>query len=312
MENTSYALKIAGATLIAIMIIALIVFVFQRLSSYQQSEEDVVSRENRSQFNATFEVYDKSLMYGTDVLSCLNQAESNNQRYVYNIYYSDGSAGTYQSRMELMVQVNVTLYTNVQEEIKVYHRDNLTGSIMQTTIAQANEGTNNGYNFRAFSSLNPSGFKLPDVTFYYFTGTQVDDSRVVTNNDDYEKIMWNSATGEKITASLYRLMPGRYNTTIVGNDSGITYSLVSESASNEDIASTGKLIALLSTVTEPEQTIYNDSYTGTGYEGSNAWHSATWVTAAYDFKTKRFKCTDISYNEQGYVNSLSFEEVVDY
>ena len=99
MENASYALKIAAATLIAVLVIALVVFVFQRLSTYQQSEEDAVSRENKSQFNTTFEVYDKSLMYGTDVLSCLNQAESNNQRYVYNIYYSDGSAGTYQSRM---------------------------------------------------------------------------------------------------------------------------------------------------------------------------------------------------------------------
>ena len=293
MENTSYALKIAGATLIAVLIIALIVFVFQRLSSYQQAEEDAVTRENKAQFNATFEVYDKSLMYGTDVLSCLNQAESNNQRYVYNIYYNDGSAGTYQSRMELMVQVNVELLYPVFEEIKVYHRSNLTGGITQTVNGQP-------YNFKPFSNAN--GFELPQVTFYYFTGTQTSDSNIVQNTRPYSDILWSGSN----TLLTSQLEGGEFETNMKAG----SYSLVASSL--EDSKETGMLIALLSTVTEVEQNIYNDSYTGTGDEGSNAWYSATWVTAAYDFKTKRFRCTDISYNEQGYVNSLSFEEVEDY
>ncbi len=292
MENVSYALKIAGATLIAVLVIALIVIVFQSLKSYQQSQEDAVTRENMSEFNTTFEVYNKSLMYGTDVLSCLNQAESNNQKYVYNVYYGeDNSNITYAQRMELMVQVNVTLKTPVQEEIKVYHRSDLTGGITQTANSES-------YNFKPFS--NSKGFKLPQVTFYYFTGTQTSNSDVVQNVRSYNNILWDGAN----TLSTSQLKGGSYNTNM-GAD---TYSLVANST--EESKETGMLIALLSTVTEVEQTIYNDSYTGTGYEGSNAWYSATWITAAYNFKTKKFKCTDISYSESGYVNSLSFEEVI--
>lgn len=294
MENVSYALRIAGATLIAVLIIALITVVFQSLRSYQSAQEEAISRENVSNFNDTFEVYQKSLMYGTDVLSCLNQAENNNQRYVYNIYYGqDNPEITYQQRMDLMVQVYVTLKTNVQEEIKVYHRSNLTGGITQTANTEE-------YNFRPFSSNNPDGFTLPTVTFYYFSGTSSQVGRVNQNTDTYDNLLWNGSNSLKTA----RLKGGRYDTTMTG---GTTYSLVAETASDSD--DTGKLIALLSTVTEQEQTIYNDSYTGTGYEGANSWYNATWVTAAYDFKTKKFKCTGLTYSETGYVNSLSFEEV---
>lgn len=293
MDNVSYALKIAGATLIAVLVIALIVIVFQSLSSYQQSQEDAVTRENMGQFNRTFEVYDKSLMYGTDVLSCLNQAESNNQKYVYNIYYGEDNPNiTYEQRLELLVQVNVTLKDPVQEEIKVYHRDDESRKIMQTA-------NNFQYNFKPFASSK--GFELPQVTFYYFTGTQTSNSNIEQNTQRYDTLLWNGVSNSLSTSS--KLKGGSYNTKMAEG----TYSLVANSSA--DSQETGMLIALLSTVTEVEQTIYNDSYTGTGYNGSNAWYSATWVTAAYNFKTKKFKCTDISYSESGYVNSLSFEEV---
>ncbi len=294
MENMSYALKLAGATLIAVLIIALIALVFTRLSSYQQSQEDAVTRENISNFNNTFEVYQKSLMYGTDVLSCLNQAESNNQKYVYNIYYGqDDPSITYEQRTDLMVQVNVKLKTNVQEEIKVFHRSSLTTSITQTANTEE-------YNFKPFARNNPKGFKLPTISFYYFSGASSENKIVNQNTDTYDNLLWNGAN----TLKTAKLKGGSYDTTMKG---GKTYKLIAESADDSD--DTGKLIALLSTVTEPEQTIYNDSYTGTGYEGSNAWYSATWITAAYNFKTKKFKCTDLTYGENGYVNSLSFEEV---
>lgn len=294
MENVSYALKIAGATLIAVLIIALITIVFQSLRAYQRSQEEAISRENVSNFNDTFEVYQKSLMYGTDVLSCLNQAENNNQRYVYNIYYGqDNPSITYEQRTDLMVQVHVTLKTNVQEEIKVYHRSNLTGGITQTANTEE-------YNFKPFASNNPKGFKIPTVTFYYFSGTSSAVGQVNQNTDTYDNLLWQRANNLKTA----KLQGGRYDTTMTG---GKTYSLIAETPNASD--ETGKLIALLSTVTEQEQTIYNDSYTGTGYEGSNSWYSATWITAAYNFKTKRFKCTGITYGETGYVNSLSFEEI---
>ncbi len=303
MENASYALKIAGATLIAIMVIALISFVFQILKNYQQSQEDAVTRENISQFNATFEVYDKSLMYGTDVLSCLNQAESNNQKYVYSIYYStDNSTVTDELIDELMVQVVVNLENTLEEEIEVYYRDVTSGSIIQTTLSlMQNSGLSSGYNFQPFS--NSKGFSLPNVTFYYFTRESSSSRKIIENTDSYADLVWTTSSDSLSTN--FKLKPGTYKTSITAGE----YKLVADSGTTSENDKTGKLIALLSTVTQYEQTIYNDTYTGSGYTGKNGWYSATWTTAVYDFKTRKFKCTSIGYSEQGYVNYLEFEEV---
>lgn len=309
MENASYALRIAAATLIAVMIIALIVFVFQKLRNYQQSQEDAVTRENMAQFNKTFEVYDKSLMYGTDVLSCLNQAESNNQKYVYNIYSNSNAGATISEELieELMVQVKVTINSPLQEEIKVYYRDASTGTIMQVTESQMkSSGLSNGYNFKPFSTSNSKGFSLPDITFYYFTKETSTTRTINQNTKSYSELLWSGVNN----LATSKLIPGTYYTKMKAIEEG--YYLVAESSDSDDILNTGMLIALLSTVTEYEQTIYNDTYTGTGYTGSNGWYSATWTTAVYDFKTRKFECIDIGYNETGYINYLEFKEIDNY
>ena len=303
MENASYALRIAAATLIAVMIIALIVFVFQKLQNYQQSQEDAVTRENMAQFNKTFEVYDKSLMYGTDVLSCLNQAESNNQKYVYNIYNNSNAGATISEELieELMVQVKVTINTTLQEEIEVYYRDTTTGTIMQITKSQMeSSGLSNGYNFKPFS--NSKGFSLPNITFYYFTKESSTIRTIEQNTKSYSELLWSGVNN----LATSKLIPDTYATKMTAGE----YYIVAENS--DDMLNTGMLIALLSTVTEYEQTIYNDTYTGTGYTGSNGWYSATWTTAVYDFKTRKSECTDIEYNETGYINYLEFKEIDNY
>ena len=304
MENASYALRIAAATLIAVMIIALIVFVFQKLRNYQQSQEDAVTRENMAQFNKTFEVYDKSLMYGTDVLSCLNQAESNNQKYVYNIYSNSNSGDSITSELieELMVQVKVKLETDIEEEIKVYYRNDSTGTIMQVTSAQMASSNLSNYNFKPFS--NSKGFSLPNITFYYFTRETSSTRKIQKYTEGYANLMWTNDSDSLSTN--FKLKPGTYKTSMEKGE----YKLVADEGTSEEQDNTGKLIALLSTVTEYEQTIYNDTYTGTGYTGSNGWYSATWVTTVYDFKTRKFKCSNIGYSDTGYINYLEFEEVV--
>ncbi len=39
------------------------------------------------------------------------------------------------------------------------------------------------------------------------------------------------------------------------------------------------------------------------------WTKIIWKTAAYDFKSKRFKCTKVGYSSEGRVNEICFEEV---
>lgn len=41
----------------------------------------------------------------------------------------------------------------------------------------------------------------------------------------------------------------------------------------------------------------------------NRWTKIIWKTAAYDFKSKRFKCSKVGYSSEGRVNEICFEEV---
>lgn len=294
MENASYALQIAASVLIAVMVIALIVYVFNSLSTYQDNQDEIATRESITEFNEAFEAYAKNLMYGTDVLSCLNKAENNNQKYVYSIYYgTDTSSITWEARETYIVNVSVTIATELEESVVVYVKEN--GKLSEQTKSEC---TNLNIKFKAFSSSNSDGFDVPTVTFYYFTGDTSKEQTINKKTEDYLDLM-----GVSLNRSSWTLTTDTFSTDF---DEG-TYELVpSSNPSSSEIEESGMLAALLSTVTEPEQTIYKSNYTeGTG------WYSATWTTAVNDFKTRKFHCTDISYNETtGYVDSITFVEHV--
>lgn len=306
MENTSYALQIAGAVMIAVLIIALIVYVFTAMRDYQNAQDDIVSRESITEFNKSFENYNKTLMYGTDVLSCLNLAQSNNQTYVYDLYNtSDNPYITYAQREELVVQVSVILNSTLTEEITVSSKSS-SGSLLSLTASECQNGSGNTRGYKIsdsktlFSNSSNTGlFTVSDITYYYFSANTNGSYVVTENTNSYSNLMWSNS--DSPNASSEYLITSSYNTSIVAGE----YNLVANSLS--EATDTAKLIALLSTVTNVKQTVYNDNYSG--YGNSN-WYTATWVSAAYDFKTRKFECTGIGYDSNtGYVNSISFEEV---
>ncbi len=256
--------------------------VFSGIKILPSSQDEKQSIKNRSEFNNGFTVYDKSLMYGTDVLSCLNKAQSNNQKYVNNNFYGTDSADVgADARKELLIEVNVKLKNTIQEEVIVYYRNNQ-GKVIQE---QSKE-----YNVQPFKpgSNTQNKFELPVITYYHFNGKKIEKAKTNT----YQNAMW-GANKNMIQNS--KLKTSTFDTVLKG---GNTYSILNDS--------TGQLAALLSTVTTPEQTIYKQGYSGSGNED---WYSATWKTAANDFKTRKFKCAGLGYSEEGYVNEVSFEEI---
>ena len=301
MENTSYALQIAAGTLIAIMIIALIVYVFNSMSTFQESQDEIVERESISEFNEAFEVYDKTLMYGTDVLSCLNKAENNNQKYVYSIYYGqDASTVTYEARNSYTVNVSVTLNSALEETIEISKKTS-TG-VLQTTDA---------ISYNPFNTSNNPCFNLPDIEYYYFT---TETSRKVAVNKistTYDALMWDSSSGLGLLASSSKtasISADTYETLFAAgasDSSPKTYELVTDDVDSD----AGLLIALLTVAAyDPEQTITNSTAKSSSTTG--IWYSMTWSTAVTDFKTRKFKCTGMEYDETtGYINSISFVEV---
>ena len=78
MENVSKALLIAGGILIAIIIISLFLSMYNRVSSIAKTEEEKKEIEQIQEFNAGYEAFDKSIMYGVDVITLFNKIDNNN------------------------------------------------------------------------------------------------------------------------------------------------------------------------------------------------------------------------------------------
>lgn len=80
MENISKAIIIVGGMLLAILIITLLVFLYSRISVIPQEQVKQHSETGIIEYNRSFEVYQKPLMYGTDIISVINKAVDHNMR----------------------------------------------------------------------------------------------------------------------------------------------------------------------------------------------------------------------------------------
>lgn len=306
MENVSDALKIAAGVLFAMLIIFVVVFVWRKMGDSQNALDDPKKILSKAEFNETFLAYRKNLMYGTDVLSCLNKAQNNNQKYVYNNYYgTDTESIGADSRNEFLIDVEVKLKTDLKETLNVYYRDS-SGKTVRIAGKTASP-TETNFDDKLFGNAGTNHFDIPTVYYYYFQ-----DGRIIKEQISYATAMWGNSSQIPRRTIQQILSDGDILKT--NFSSGESYHLLS-GINNENVISpvaskkqASMLSALLSTVTLMEQTIIN-STKPSSFDDSD-WYSATWRTASYDFKTRKFKCNDVHYNEDtGYIDRISFEEI---
>lgn len=81
MENASKALVMAGGILIAIMVIATLVYAATTWGIIPQAKNDADAAKQLAEFNQQFESYARDGLYGTDLVSVLNKAIDNNEKY---------------------------------------------------------------------------------------------------------------------------------------------------------------------------------------------------------------------------------------
>ena len=81
MENASKALLMTGSILIGVILLSLAVYVYNIMGEAKKMETSTLTEEQIVKFNQEFLTYDKSVMYGTDVITVLNKARDNNERY---------------------------------------------------------------------------------------------------------------------------------------------------------------------------------------------------------------------------------------
>ena len=105
MENAAKALEIAAGVLLAVIILSLIAYFFSTISEWPTQEDSMESAEQLAKFNLEYEVYEKSAMYGVDVISCLNKAKSNNEKYVEGSSFLSGNR--YGDEFTINVFVNI-------------------------------------------------------------------------------------------------------------------------------------------------------------------------------------------------------------
>lgn len=94
MENATKALLIAGGILLALITLSILVYSYNQLNWFQNLNKDSKEVELTEKYNAEYEVYNKKIMYGTELISIINKANSHNEtrgieKEPENDYYID-------------------------------------------------------------------------------------------------------------------------------------------------------------------------------------------------------------------------------
>lgn len=110
MENATKALTMAGGVLIAIMVIAALVYASGTLQVIPRAQDESTAVRQLSLFNQQYESYVREALYGTDLVSLLNKAIDNNNRYNVS------------SEERMYINIKFELLTNVDETTIKYKK----------------------------------------------------------------------------------------------------------------------------------------------------------------------------------------------
>lgn len=278
MENAAKALEIAAGVLIGVLLMALIVYFFKSAGEWPQQEEDMASVEQVAKFNLEYEVYNKKGMYGVDVISCLNKAIDNNDKYLGD-----------QSKLGFLTEgrhpkeyvIDVFVKINVNTKNRQTNNPSLEESI---EVRYINDSKKEIKNMGGLNDPKLSNIKMSQV----FKDIQYDPSYTKFSSDDFIENAISTTNFIDLGST----------------DSDGYYSLLKEDKS--DYNKTSGIYPLLGFASKNMKiTVRN-----TDSNSLNIWSSCTWTTALYNLKTKRFKCDELKYNEKtGRINAIYFSEI---
>ena len=117
MENANKALVMAASTLLAVMLLTLFVTFIGKVSKWPETEDTIKNTEQIVAFNKEYEVFQKSAMYGADVISCLNKAKNNNEKYVEGGIFIDDGTGVHGE--DYLIDIEVEIKKALTESIEV-------------------------------------------------------------------------------------------------------------------------------------------------------------------------------------------------
>lgn len=107
MENLADALRMAAGVMLAVLLISLMVYIFQTATNFEEEKSQRILIEQVNEFNKKFAAYEKSSMYGTDVMSVISLAINNNRDL--NAARSLHPHGNYKENLDGSVNIKVDI-----------------------------------------------------------------------------------------------------------------------------------------------------------------------------------------------------------
>lgn len=140
MENAAKALEIAGGVLIAILIISLFVYMFNQVSYHQATQNMNLESQQLEEFNKKFEAYNKSILYGADVISVINMAISNNQTEIESSNNSTLENWSWNTHDNYYINVQFKLVSDLESKVLEYDGpEDEEGTIVQLNGSELRE-----------------------------------------------------------------------------------------------------------------------------------------------------------------------------
>ena len=271
MENASKALLIAAGTLIGIMLIGFLVIFYNHLKGLPEQQSKAELQKQISAFNAEYEAYNKKIMYGTDLISVLNKAKNNNEKYVKGNFLTG-----YTYDMDYVIDIEFSLKSALEERIIVKYYNNSTG---KESEYNENYGANNN-NVTIKSAFNKVSFDRDPISSYLrVSGTDLNINSPLRTKTYKSKIYTNKT----------------FNLIDSGANTATDVNLLLNAAGS------------MTMVTENPGNV--DSKVSTSSSTNAGWSSAEWRTVLHDLKSRKFKCDKVNYNERtSKIDKMIFSE----
>jgi hypothetical protein len=279
MENAAKALEIAAGVLLALMIMSLFAFFFTKLGVWPEEQDEMESTEQLAKFNLEYEVYQKSAMYGVDVISCLNKAKSNNEKYAEGGSFFEGLMYENKAYSKYYIDVYVHMESNLEETLEIYYMNGSNKNVQCFSRTDSEIGSK--------FTMDYAGFEFQSDYTEFNSNTKLNPStKDLTDGSKY--LVKDGGTQKTITIDGKNVVDNTY------------YSLRNDSENR-----LSNLLEL--NISGNNMSIIKTNTTGKDYD---VWTKAVWYTALYNFKTKRFKCDYIGYSTvTGRVNEIYFSEI---
>lgn len=294
MEHANKAFIMAAGMLFALMVLSLVAFVFGRLTSLPMEEDVNLEASQIAAFNNEYTAYDKKIMYGVDIISVLNKAKSNNDKYVQELFVTGGGYNT-----DFMIDIQVTLKHNNLEE-----------SMVVSFVQSSNKGASEVDYTGAMNMNSQLGPYKDEAHQFYYKLSEI--SQLKAPSTSYQNMVypsgvrWNNLEFKTQTIST-NVAPGTYH--IIGADGENPSPNDSVTTKNRQLKEDNTLKQLLTQSTVMSQTIRNkngDTFYPYG------WSQAVWKPATYDLKTRKFRCVSdetVISEKTGRIIKMVFEEI---